>query len=310
MESSFTVAICTRNRAELLKSCLDALAKSLNGRRIPIVVINNGSTDGTTNVLKEFSNELDITCLYEEIPGLSRARNLAWQSCKADYIVYLDDDAKPMRRWIPAIEAGIGCWKPAFFGGPIRPFYLSEKPQWFDESYGAAYLDRKEGPMLPRQFVSGGNMGWRVEILRELGGFPEKLGMKGGKIGIGEETYLQRRAQKELGTGGHFLPDMEILHYVPPEKMTLGYQARRMWQAGWQNHDIGIGTKPLRVRSILYEIGSVPIYFVQMFFRNRTVDPHWKSWVYRKLCPRLRFWGRFARYWSHVVAQALRRVRR
>ncbi|OPZ09701.1 MAG: Glycosyl transferase family 2 [candidate division BRC1 bacterium ADurb.BinA292] len=247
----------------------------------------------------EGCGSLNIQYVLEPKVGLSRARNTALALCRTEYLVYLDDDAKPLPFWMDAIEEGIARWHPPFFGGPYRPYYLGGKPRWFADSYGSMHYEKQEGPLPLNGFLSGGNMGWRVELIRSLGGFPEHLGMIDTRIGVGEETYLQL-ALKERGNNGYFFPRMEILHFMAPEKMSLSYRARRMWQSGLQARATNLGRSRARLRTLLYSMVFVPIHLAGMLFRDRAVDPCWQGYVYRRILPHLTYWGEF---WARLSGQ-------
>jgi hypothetical protein len=72
-----TVIICTRNRAPQLRQALESAARL----RVPddlkweLVVVDNGSSDGTAEVAASFKSRLPVRVIREETPGLSNARN-------------------------------------------------------------------------------------------------------------------------------------------------------------------------------------------------------------------------------------------
>jgi hypothetical protein len=118
-------------------------------------------------------------------------------------------------------------------GGPILPFYLSAKPAWFKDAYETASLSEYARLLRPGEVLNGSNMVWRRAMLEHLGGFDRHLGVKGGKLSVGEETALfqQLWATREFPS---FLYDPEMLveHLVPASKMTLGYRWARQYAAG------------------------------------------------------------------------------
>src|SRR5207302_5492512 len=129
-----------------------------------------------------------------------------------------------------------------FFGGPFAPYYVTPKPAWFPDAVVSGDTDRLEGLLGPGEFVTGMNMGWRVSLLRELGGFRPDLGMRGALMLLGEETELQVRARNgSEPCRGVFLPRMKLLHYVAPERISVGYWWRRAWTYGRQLADINPG---------------------------------------------------------------------
>ncbi|MCC5876814.1 MAG: glycosyltransferase family 2 protein, partial [Candidatus Sumerlaeia bacterium] len=150
----FTICICTHNRAPHLRRCLQSLVDHMpEGMTVPVMVVDNASTDDTSAVAEEFMGSLDLVCQFAPDPGLSRARNVGWRACRTEYIVYLDDDARATPQWIPAIARGLDSYQPDYFGGPYVPFYLDEKPDWFLDKYGSMYLDRREGVLSPGELL-------------------------------------------------------------------------------------------------------------------------------------------------------------
>ena len=83
------VIIPTYNRAELLRQALDSLLRQT--RPVDeIIVIDDGSTDATVNMLAHFA--APITLLTQVHLGRSQARNRGLQTARADLIAFLDDD--------------------------------------------------------------------------------------------------------------------------------------------------------------------------------------------------------------------------
>jgi glycosyltransferase involved in cell wall biosynthesis len=84
-----SIIIPTYNYAAFLptaiRSCLDQTYKP-----IEILVVDDGSTDNTKDVIKEFNNH--ITYLFQENRGVSAARNRGLELAKGDYITFLDSD--------------------------------------------------------------------------------------------------------------------------------------------------------------------------------------------------------------------------
>jgi len=256
----------------------------MRGREYPVLVVDNGSTDETSGVCEGFSGELNVRYVVESKMGLSHARNRAVEECNTEYLVFLDDDAKPDPRWIDAIEDGIEKWNPDFFGGPYRPFYRIEKPDWLPEEFGSQYTEREERHLEPGEHVSGGNMGWRTSLLHSLGGFPEDLGMKGKNLGLGEETYLVNYVHWYMPEmQGIFLPKMSMKHLVSEEKMSVWYGARRAWQYGWKLPLIKRGRDRPSWWRTLQELSVFPKLFVRLFLRDRERYPDWRTYALKSL---------------------------
>ena len=75
----FTVIVCTYNRSANLPPCLDALAKQrgVEDREWEVLVVDNNSSDDTSEVVADLERTLPINVRYQYEPeqGLNYARN-------------------------------------------------------------------------------------------------------------------------------------------------------------------------------------------------------------------------------------------
>ena len=279
-QPSCTVAICTRNRAEFLQTCLDGLHTSMGSDPMPILVIDNASSDRTAEVLRTYRDHIKIA--LEPRIGLSHARNRALAECGTDYLVFLDDDGIPSSSWAGAVRSAIARHAPDVFGGPFVPFYRSPKKAWFADHLGAAHTDLRDGLQPFGTCFSGGNMGWRCGLLKSFGGFDPALGIAGGRLRLGEETALQMAMwQANPQTQFVFSAQMHMTHYVSPQKMTLRYIFQRNFIYGWQladiNHDDPMLGQPSWALARDARFG-IPL-IARLLIRDRRLYPYWKSFA-------------------------------
>ena len=101
-----TVIICTRNRALQLASVLDSACKLIvpPGLTWEFVVVDNGSADGTADVVTRYVDRLPIRCVREETPGLSNARNRGVEAANGEYICWTDDDVVIDPEWLARLR--------------------------------------------------------------------------------------------------------------------------------------------------------------------------------------------------------------
>lgn len=90
---NISAIITTYNRYTLLKKALSSICNQ-SYRPKEIIVLDDGSTDNTKNIQKEFSN---IRYIYKKNGGISRARNLAIKEAEHDWVAFLDDDDEWIR---------------------------------------------------------------------------------------------------------------------------------------------------------------------------------------------------------------------
>lgn len=87
-----SVVVVSRNRLELLRACLQSIEASSERERLQVIVVDNGSTDGSARIDAEFPN-----VQYIRLPknfGLTKAWNLGWRAADAEYVLFLHDDTR------------------------------------------------------------------------------------------------------------------------------------------------------------------------------------------------------------------------
>lgn len=90
---SLSVIICTYNRSDYLRKVLESLkSQTLTQDKFEIVIIDDGSSDGTRDVAGEFSASLPIRYFYQRNAGLASAKNHGIYASLGGLLFFLDDD--------------------------------------------------------------------------------------------------------------------------------------------------------------------------------------------------------------------------
>src|SRR3972149_614140 len=84
-----SVIIPSYNRADCVCDAIDSVLAQTY-RDFETIVVDDGSTDETLQVLRNYRN--DIRCLRRENGGAGAARNLGILSASGDYVAFLDSD--------------------------------------------------------------------------------------------------------------------------------------------------------------------------------------------------------------------------
>jgi len=226
-----TVAICTRNRAGLLRQTLERMSTGLRvptGLRWELLLIDNGSGDSTRVVAGEFAGRLPLRVVEEPTVGLASARNRAVGEARGRYLVWTDDDVLVDEAWLEAyLLAFRRSPDTGFFGGPIEPWFASEPPRWLRGGWhqvSDAFALRdgiSDGEISPGHLPYGANVAFRLEDQRRFR-YDTALGHRGEERIGGEETALIR-AMLAAGIRGEWVPTARVHHFVPAERLTTGY---------------------------------------------------------------------------------------
>jgi hypothetical protein len=111
-----------------------------------------------------------------------------------------------------------------------------EPPPWFSDgiAHTLTLLDRGPGvrDLDPEvEAVYGANISFRLEPLREAGGFDPALGHSDGRVFFAEEDEAQR-ALVRLGYRVRYVPDAAVLHVIPADRLTRRSFVRRRFAFG------------------------------------------------------------------------------
>jgi GT2 family glycosyltransferase len=87
-----SVVVVSRNRAALLRRCLESIEASSDRSTLQVIVVDNGSSDGSAQIGDDFPNDQMI-----RLPknfGLTKGLNLGWRAADAEYVLFLHDDTE------------------------------------------------------------------------------------------------------------------------------------------------------------------------------------------------------------------------
>lgn len=237
----------TLNRADLLRQALHSLRlQTLPMELFEVLVIDNGSTDDTKQVVASFQQAPDnnIRYFFDPTPGLHVGRHLGMKMAESEILVYCDDDIEAFPTWLEAIAETFEDPDVALVGGKDLPKFESEPPDWILKMWEKdktgnkilGYLsiidlgeERKEINPL---YVFGCNFAIRKKILMEAGGFhpdamPQELIQYRGDGESHVSRYLLEKNHKVF-----YHPKASVYHLIPSSRMTEEYFCKRAYSQG------------------------------------------------------------------------------
>jgi glycosyltransferase involved in cell wall biosynthesis len=248
-----SVAVCTFNRAHVVRGALDSLfLQTLRGDRFEIVIVDNGSNDDTRLVIEEYQGRtVEVRYVWEPRPGIAHARNRAAQEARGEYLAFLDDDAWAEPDWLSMLVESVCTVKPepACVVGPVILEWEGGRPGWFPSKFEPLLCSYDMGPkghfLGPHGYLLTTNVLMRREVLLGLGGFRTYLGRERGKLLGGEDNEICQRILG-AGYGVYYAPTARVHHGVPRERQSERYLMRRVFWDGASQPFLDYGPKQAR----------------------------------------------------------------
>lgn len=153
MSADFTVAICHLNQGHRIETPLRAILAQLDRFEAPLLLVDNGSDDGSIGIFERLAQEHSrFRFICETRRGVYYARRAAILATATPFLIFLDDDAEPepdffarlMRRF--ANDGTIGV-----IGGRIDPIWNGDPPAWMPAKLANEFA---ADPRLPRSGVT------------------------------------------------------------------------------------------------------------------------------------------------------------
>ncbi|MES1941142.1 glycosyltransferase [Salinisphaera sp. T5B8] len=233
-----SILFATRNRAAQLERTLDCYrALDTQGLDWELLIVDNGSTDATAEVIERARQDLPITYLHADGVGQNRARNVAMDRLSGDLVIFTDDDVLPEPDCVRAyIEAARRWPDDVIFGARIEPSFPADTPVWMttpDFEFATTAFARyqpadREGPVGRHPY--GPSFAVRRAAFEGMR-FNEQLGPQTGSYAMGGEgDFLRRLAAR--GYRYIYVPQARVAHVVRAEQTNIDWLLSRAYKKG------------------------------------------------------------------------------
>jgi GT2 family glycosyltransferase len=168
-----SVVVCTRDRVDDLRQCLESLCAS-KPKGSEIVVVDNASpNDGTAKLAAKYP----VRYVHEERQGLNWARSRGAREAQGEVVIYTDDDVIVDPNWIDAMRKPFVDLDIAAVTGLILPRELETPAQEYFENH----------------FSFG------LGFERRLSKIPDIMPVMNGDVGVGASMAIRRQIINKLG---------------------------------------------------------------------------------------------------------------
>lgn len=265
---AISVVMPCHNGATTLAAQLDALAAQVWDQPWELVVSDNGSTDGSPDLVRRYQDRIPNLRIVDSSAkrGVGHARNTGVAAAAGESVVFCDTDDEVAPGWLSAIGTALATHE--FVAGTLE--YDKLNTMWFRNPAKPSGL-RAESKFLPWAF--GAAIGVRRALHLAVGGFDEEF--DGAGHGGGDDVDYCYRIQL-TGPRLYLVPDA-IVHYRIRERLPEIYRQARGYGFGsvrlYQKYrHLGRSRPPLGA-AVRYWLLCLPALLPAL--RSREQRAHW-----------------------------------
>lgn len=207
MDAEYSIIIPVYNRPEEIRELLYSIEVQDFFRPVEVVIVEDGSTKTSEEVVKEFSSRLNISYYFKKNTGPGHSRNFGMKKAKANYFIILDSDVLLPSDYLSKVDYFLNKNFCDCYGGPdaAHPNFTRRQKAIdyamtsFFTTGGIRGKKSSVNEFEPRSF----NMGISRKAFEASGGF--------GAIHPGEDPDLSLRLRKQ-GFKTCLIPEAKVYH--------------------------------------------------------------------------------------------------
>jgi len=205
LQYSFIIPVF--NRPQEVKELLESFLEVSFENKFEIVIVEDGSTNSSKEIVDSFKDRLEISYYYKENSGPGASRNFGMERAKGNYFIILDSDCLVPPHYLKTIDSFLKNNYVSCFGGADAAHEsftdLQKAINYVMTSFlttgGIRGKEKAVTNFEPRSF----NMGIAKDAFLATGGF--------AKIHPGEDPDLSQRIKKENFKTA-FIPNAFVYH--------------------------------------------------------------------------------------------------
>ena len=208
MKNKVSVIIPSFNEEKYIELCIRSVLQS-EYPLLEIIVVDNGSSDRTVDIARQF----DIELLIKPGVKVGAVRNAGVAEARGDIVIFLDADCLVSKNWISEgvakLESGLD--------GVGGLYDLRENPSWVEKAWVL-----ENGSSLSQSAFVGGCIFIKKRVFEDVGGFNERLS-------AGEDCDLSNRL-RDKGYGIEIDSSLNVVHLGYPNTLS-DFIKRQAWHS-------------------------------------------------------------------------------
>lgn len=206
-----SIVIPAYNAEALISKCLNALEnQSIDPSEYEIIVVDDGSTDDTANVVQSFEN---VKLIKQNNQGPAAARNNGALNAQGDIILFTDSDCVPRNNWV---EEMIHPFELESDLVGVKGVYITEQEELAARFVQAEYEDKYD--VLKKEkyidFVDTYSAGFKRDVFLHFNGYDTSF-----PVACAEDVELSFRMAAK-GCKIVFNPNAVVCHTHPDSYFT------------------------------------------------------------------------------------------
>lgn len=224
-----SVIIPSYNAEKTIKKCVESVLAQNLGQGFEIIIVDDGSSDNTKNIVKEFikknkNKKIEIKLLEQKNSGPAFARNSGAKVAKGEVIVFTDSDCDAEKNWLKEMLSPFSNAKVVGVQGAYKTKQKSLIARFIQAEIEERYERMKKAECL--DWIGSYSAAYRKEIYFKEGGFDSNF-----KIASGEDPDFSYRLS-EKGYSLVFNPNA-IVYHTHPESLEK-YLRKKFGHAFWR----------------------------------------------------------------------------
>lgn len=207
---NLSVVVCCYQGAKTLLDCLESLAKQKTKKKFEVIIVDDGSIDGTDGLIESFIksnsklNNPTFTFFKKENEGLSCTRNYGIERTNSQIIAFIDQDAVAAPEWVENIVNEFNkSDSPQIIGGPVQ--LLNNESKFADFIFNSFQSLEMKSPVA----VIGTNMAFSKSL------FDNDTYFHPAFVSRGDESYIFQKMRLKYNILPKQVNTIVVKHETP-----------------------------------------------------------------------------------------------